>query len=549
MELIELSVRIHLGRLRVDRTDDGFIAGSADEPYLWFIVAKVDGTTIFENSPQTATVAVHAPSAAPGNLGAASQGVAAGKSIPIPNAVGTFATTLRGATGSALALTRFATLVVAVAALEHDESRTQDILALHRRVIDESKRRLETELREIVQEVLDGNIPSAADVRDRLESQISEDTLEAIIDDFGKSLIGQPVNLLNQDVFVGHNVDTVLTFPDLLANSMDGVSLDVRLRRGSVQDRPASYHVSGEVQRTDIAEPPTIGLVRLDDKRLRLCGRTVGKRAFVHERSAGGDWGPNSPLGETALSSGVALAGSADGKRMYAVGRGLSHRMRIKLPGSGDTWGKLSDREFSTGAGIACSSDGRMIYVMATGEDGNVYATVNFDSGAGWDSDWFAVGVRSVASPALACSADGRKLFLLTIGEDRKLYESIFDVGLGKLVPKITVPLDSRRFKSAPACACSDDGKRLAFAAVAEDGQMLVSKPKLEAGETSIWTELGELVSAPALACSPDGQTVHIAAIDKALRLRHRFSTDGGASWPKRDGQNWAVLRENAAWF
>lgn len=548
MENIEVGVRIHLDRLRVDRTDDGLIAGSADEPYLWFIVAKVDGSTVSETAPQTSTVAVHAASGAPGNLGTASEGVPAGNSIPIPNSVGTFATTLRGTTLK-IGLTRFATLVVAIAALEHDESRKQDILALHRHVIDESKRRLEGELREIVQEALAGDIPSAADVRKRLESQISEETLKAMIDDFGSGLVGQPINVLNQDVFVGHNVDTVLSFPDVLATSMDGTSIEVQLRRGSIDDRRASYHVSGSVKRTDIQEPPTLGLVRLDDKRLRLCGRSAGKKAFIHERSTAGKWGFNTALGATALSSGVAIAASADGTRMYAVGRGLNHRMRIKLPGSGDTWGELPDRKFSTGAGVACSADGRLVYIMATGDDGNVYATVDLNGGDGWQGEWFPIGIRSVASPALACSADGHTLFLITLGEDRKLYESIFDVGLAKLAPKITVPLDSQRFKSAPACACSDDGKRLWFAAVGDDGQMRVSKPKLEPGSTSIWTDLGELVSAPALACSPDGQKIHIAAIDKSLRMRHRYSADGGASWPKRDGQNWEVLGENAAWF
>ena len=451
MEFIELEVRIHLDRLRVDRTDDGFIAGSADEPYLWFIVAKIDGSTVFENSPQTATVAVHTTSAAPGNLGTASQGVPAGKWIPIPNAVGTFTTTLRGATQGGHALTRFATLVVAIAALEHDESRTQDILALHQRVIDESKSALEAELRKIVQEVIAGNIPSAADVRERLESQISEEKLKAIIDDFGSDLVGQPVNLLNQDVFVGHNVDTVLTFPDLLASAMDGTSIEVQLRRGSVEQNRASYHISGNVKRTDIREPPTIGLVRLNDKRLRLCGRTVEKRAWLHERSAAGDWGPETALGATALSSGVALAASADGTRMHVVGRGLSHKMRIKL--RSDTWGELFDRKFSTGAGVACSADGRLVYIMATGEDGNVYATLDLNGGTSWEVDWFPIGLKSVASPALACSADGLKLFLITLGEDRKLYESIFDVGPEKLAPKITLPLDSLLFKSAPACA------------------------------------------------------------------------------------------------
>ena len=104
LEFMEVGVRVQLDKLKVSRVDDGFVAGSADEPYLWLIVAKVDGTTIFENSPATATVAVQSTSAAPGNLGPASQGVEAGTTIAIPKSVGRIDTTLRGTTGGVLTL-------------------------------------------------------------------------------------------------------------------------------------------------------------------------------------------------------------------------------------------------------------------------------------------------------------------------------------------------------------------------------------------------------------------------------------------------------------
>ena len=553
MHFMDLGVRVQLDRLKVERTDDGFVAGSADEPYLWLIVAKIDGTTVSESSPQTSTVSIHSSPPAPENLGPAAEGVKAGKTIAIPASVGRYETILRGATGGALVLTRFATLVVVIAALEHDDSRKQDIIELHSRLIKRARNGLQSELREIVQEVVAGNVPSAGDVRQRLEAQLSEDTIRQVIDDFKDGLIGAPINVFNQDVFVGHNIDTVLSFPDVLARSLDGTPIDVRLHRGAADN--ATYRVWGTVMRTDIKEPPTIGLVYLDDQRLQLCGRSVGARAFIHERSAAGAWGGDKPLGNGVLSSGVALAASADGKRTYGVGRGVDKRMHMHQSDTGDIWAMMGSRTFATGAGVACSSDGRVVYVMGTGDDGKVYAMSSVNGAGTWEGDWKALGVRSVASPALACSANGRKLFLVTLGEDRKVYLTVIDVEFVATTPKVklnaklTLPLDSRRFISAPACACSDDGKRYWIAAAAEDGQMCIFKPKVEPGTTDFWIELGQLVSAPALACSPDGQTVHIAAIDKALRLRHRFSSDGGVSWPKRDGENWEILRENASWY
>jgi len=248
MEDIEISARIHLDKLRVVRTDDGWVAGSADEPYLWFVVIKVDGSTIELGVPPTAHVDIDATSAAPGNLGPASQGVPAGTTIAIPTAVGTLETTLRGGAGAAVSLTRFATFVIAVAAMEHDETRAQDVIALRSRIIADSRDKLNDELRQIVQEFIDGEIPSAADVEKRLRHQISEDEIEKIVKDFFGELFGQPVNLINHDVFVGYNTDTVVNFPKLLASSLTGIPIDVRLERGNDPDRPR-YHLWGAVER------------------------------------------------------------------------------------------------------------------------------------------------------------------------------------------------------------------------------------------------------------------------------------------------------------
>lgn len=504
MEFIELAVRIHL---------DHFDAPRGADPDAWFVMAKADGTACAPSPQPTATVAVHAA-------------VTARPGFAKPS-VGIFATTLRGPTGPVLAHTRFATLVFAVAALDHGANARRDIDVVRSRVIAESKRRLGNELRDIAQEVLAGSIPSLAEVRKRLDSQFDADEFTSVVDDVGRGLVSR-------------NVDTVPTFPDLLAHAIDGVPIDVPLRRvdGKVRSR-----LTGVVERTDIHEPPTIGLACLGDGRLRICGRSAGKRAFTHERSATGVWGSASALGDTALSSGVTVATGTDGARTYAVARGLDRTIRIKLPDSGDSWDRLPGGKFATGAGVACSADGSRVYVAATAEDGNVHATIGFDGGARW-TDWMPTGVRSIASPALACSADGATLFLATLGEDRRLYESVVDTRQSDLRPTAGTRIGSLRFRSAPGCACSGDGARRWIGAVGDDGQLRVGGPG-RAG----WSELGEVISAPALACSTDGKRLHVAAIDKALRLRHRSSTDGGAGWPKPHGVSWEVLRENAAWF
>ena len=115
-------------------------------------------------------------SAAPGNLGPASQGVEAGRTIAIPKSVGRIDTTLRGTTGGADAHAVSPPWWSRSPRFEHDDSRVGDIVDLHDVVITESKRRLETELRRSSRKYSPATFPLHPRCAKRPEAQIDEET-------------------------------------------------------------------------------------------------------------------------------------------------------------------------------------------------------------------------------------------------------------------------------------------------------------------------------------------------------------------------------------
>jgi hypothetical protein len=581
MQPIEIDVRIALRRLTIVKHNDADIAGAADEPFLWFAGIKVDASSVNPMRPNEASVTIHAASGKHHNLGGAAEGVTDGDRVPIPESIGTWETTLRGF-DSPLGLTQFATLGFAVAALEHDESSDVDAIEVWRRVVADAQTRLDTALRGVIRDGLDAiaagtDLPSESDVQAQLEAAVSYERIDEVVDDFSNGRIGaqvlssvfNPISLVqsgleggNPDDFIGHTVQTA-TFAMILATSMTGIRYDLELTRkkdaevtlqGGGADLTthgrATYRVAGSLKRLDIQEPPTIGLVRFHDGRLRIYGRSVNKNIYYHERTASGQWRPNTRVGSGEFSSGPAVAASADGASIYTFARGMSHRIWLDVAGGTDAWRKLGDRKFATGAGAACSNDGRIVWVAATGDDHRIYLQVSTTGKFGLDDDWRALDIgESATSPALACTGDGTVLHLAYVGADRNLRRARFELDRGSGHEPVYVKTHGGGFRSAPALAVSDGGSVLWIAALGDDDEVQ-RRQRLRRVPTSPFFESrwmrfqGASASAPSLACTPDGKGVHLADIAHSLRLRHRASNNEGESWPQRE-----LLSPNALWF
>src|SRR5262249_4969687 len=93
-----MSVNLSLDKFRVVKTNE-----SSDEPYLWVVFVKVDGSTLSLTSPTSSSVSIHAPAGSHGDLGSASDDMDSGDVVTIPTDIGRWDTelgTVDGAAGS-----------------------------------------------------------------------------------------------------------------------------------------------------------------------------------------------------------------------------------------------------------------------------------------------------------------------------------------------------------------------------------------------------------------------------------------------------------------
>ncbi len=574
---MQIDVRIKLDRLRVVRQNE-----SSDEPFLWVLYFKFDGSTANILLPDQATIGVRAPSGAHHNLGKPSEGVGSGQSIPIPAAIGEWETSLRGFDG-ALELTQFATLSLAVAGLEEDQTTDTHALEAHRRVVADVKQRLTAEIRRVIRDIVAARAageagPSAQDVEERLRDQVNADRIREVIDGLISdvlpfAIVGaffNPVSLISAavegsdpDDRVGYAVPDPFTFPRILANSLLGIPLVLELTKDQsflesmkqrfpqitfppeVKDRilrseDGSYRVTGRVERRDIQEPPTFSGLWRAKGRLAICARSSGSGVYLQRSSDGGTtWGFNKRVGSGVVSSGPAAAWTADGARVSIAGRGKDHRIWFCISDPDgkplDDWDPIQKAEFRTGPGLACSADGKHLWLAATAEDGRVLITRNAEGGRNWTDKWDPLSDETfLTSPALACSADGSKAHFVALDASRRIRHA-FTPDRGRTWdPPFTRRL-GKTFLSAPSCACSADGSLLWVAALGDDHKYLIRRlAKFGADASADWLPFGgSFVSAPALACSADGAEVHVFGIARDLTIRHRFSTDAGKNWTK----------------
>lgn len=558
---MQIEVRIKLDRLHVKRKNE-----SADEPFLWVLFLKFDGSTANIAFPEQASISVKSPSGAHHNLGKPSEGVESGESLPIPAEIGEWRTTLQGF-DAALDLTQYATLSLAVVGLEEDQTTDSNAIELHARVIAEVRKRLNSEIRKIIREIIAARQsgkegPDADDVEKRLRDQVNAKRIKEVIDHFvGEVLPGliagavlDPIAALialvqsDQDDLIGYSVPDPFTFPRILANSLTGIELDLKLT--NPKSDKGEYRVTGRVQRSDIKEPPTLAAIWRGAGRLAIYARSTGGGVyFLNSANRGSDWGHNKRVGQGVLSSGPASACSSDGNRVYVFGRGENRGIWVCLPEKrgepGSKWQQLFDRKFISGPGAACSDDGDIVWAAATGEDGRVHITNNLRGGKDWTNKWDPIAdEKFLTSPALSCDTSGHKLHIVALGEDRQIRHA-FTPDRGKTWERFTRRL-GKTFVSAPACATSIDGRILWVAAMDEEHRYHIRRLGdfgNSAGSGKWGPFGGTFVSAPALACSPDGKEVHIFGIGEDLALRHRFSTDEGENWTK-----WAPV-PGGAWY
>lgn len=592
--MLQVDVRVRLKDLQVRRRNES----SPDEPFLWVIGIRFDGETLgnFLLEPEQAELAFHTPPGRHGNLGAKFDDVDHSRPQALPASQGVWDTRLRfdpDANFSEIA--PLSTLAIVVVALEEDGTADSYAIEAHRRIIAEVKTRLTATLRAILTEARDqvtsgGQLPSGAQVQDRLREALNPEVITRVIDELRDELIpGKvvrgifnlftlPAAIANMDAddLVGFSLAD-FSMPRLIGTAMDGIEIAMNLNKDlsmarvlesfgaelsdEVRERfedqivrsdDGHYVISGLARRTDLLEPPTIGST-WQAGRVRLFARGNDRRVLANAVDGAAATDKWRALGAGVLTSGISAAASPGGGDLFVVGRGTDDAIWLARAGqdlasaASAGWSRLPPFKSRLGAGVCYAPEAKRLHVFAVAEDKRVHWSWSRDKGESWTLPWGYLGTGLLDStPAAAITPDGKHLNVFGIGTDRRIWRAYSeDGGVNWNHLWSLSELPAVRFDSAPACAISANGKRLFLCAKAGGRYSVIRSDDYgRSWRGREWTRLGRpeipgfdtadlfFISAPTVCASPDLDEVHVSGICSDMRMYSRvFRGDQASPW------------------
>jgi hypothetical protein len=458
-------VKVSLSKLKVVKKNES----TPDEPYVWVVFMKIDGSTVKLEHLAGAKAAFKASTSGHGNLGSASDDMDQGDSVSIPEAVGTWNTQLSLIDGLPDDLAKDASMIAAaVVVLEEDASSDARVAEARKRFVSGVK----SKVAEILKKHSDGSLEAiigaqeaAADTLfDRFFTNFSFSTFLQNI--FRADVLGFLTisEVADPDDFVGLGVVGPFTYAQIRQAGSDGISIKLDVGGGG----DGLYRIEGRLKGAKfpfafaIEAPAALGYSTRSGSELRLFARGKDRQIYQSVKQGAGWTGWGLDAGTGNLASGPAVASCAASRvDLFGLGgdRRIWHSQR-----NGTVWsGWLSDLplgHFSSGPAAVAPFAGR-VDVFARGMDRRFYHSIG--TSPGW-SNWGPVGSGTfLYGPAAAARGRG-ELHVVGIGMDRHMYHSVCRNGAWAAWS----PMGAGTFNSTPAITAS--GARMdAFARGMDD--------------------------------------------------------------------------------
>ena len=427
--MIKMPVTFKLSHLKVLRENES----SPDEPYLWVVFVKIDGSTVDVGHLAAAGAAFNAPASSHGNLGSASDDMEAFDQVPIPKKLGTWETDLSLIEGLPYDLAKDSSMMAAVVvALEEDASQGDRV--------GEARQRFVSRVKEKVADVLgksaDVGLAAIAGAQEAAEETLYDTffmnlSVEALSETMANADILGFITLAevaDPDDMVGVGIAGPYTYGQIREAGAEGISFRIVLGGGE----EGLYRVKGKVTGSTfdfvfpVARPQILTRSVNRRQELNIFARGMDRAIYQSARrdNAWSGWGSHPGAG--VLSSGpAAVSWSSTHLDVFALG-GDNRIWQSHWDGSGwSGWNSpMPVGYFSSGPAAVSPHTGR-VDVFARGMDLRFYHS----SWQGAWSNWAAIGNGTFRYSPAATTWRRGELSVVGIGMDRRMYHSVLRKG------------------------------------------------------------------------------------------------------------------------
>jgi hypothetical protein len=237
----QIDAEIRLQQLTIVRKNES----SNDEPYLWVVYIKVDGSTLKILDLPHASATVFAPAGSHGDLGPGGAEMTLGAKVAIPEGIGHWRTTLQTIDGLSQTKAESNTvLAVAVVALEEDNT--------HDDAIEKGKQALLATIQLALNKALRKIPPQTPDVKDvtaKAETAVHDAIKSATISAFSFIPISSLLDIgaiADPDDLVGTDIAGPFSFSAIRKAGAGGIPFTLNM--GNKDNDDGWYQVSGHVR-------------------------------------------------------------------------------------------------------------------------------------------------------------------------------------------------------------------------------------------------------------------------------------------------------------
>ncbi len=521
-----MDVRIKLEKFKILATNEG---SGDDEPYLWVIYLKVDGTTLSVTSLSNARADFHAPSGSQNDLGFSSDDWGdLNEEVSIPKAIGEWNTQLTTVTiPPGLDSTMGETLsVVAVVVVCIEEDATKASAS------EDGRKALVKTLKEEVNKSLRAGVaPKINEIAEQAKDAVLDAITSASVSVLSFAPITSLIDLggiVDPDDFIGSGLAGPVNFQQIRNSGVTGIPFTL------IFAGDGKYRVTGRIGRTDIPTLSTVGAVSLAPNRIDVFGRGDDHRTwYVTSADSANNWGSFEAIGDGVFTSGPAVANSrSDGFDVCA--RGNDRRIwRAASSNGGKSWGAwapIGEGTFISAPAVVSRGPNRLD-VFACGDDRRIWRAASSNGGNNWEVAWKPIEVGTFTSGPTAVSLSPNRLDVFARGNDRRIWHAVSTNG-GETWQQAWKPIPVGTFISAPTAVSR--GPNLLDVFALGDDRRIWQAVSTNGGETwqQAWKPIpvGTFISSPT-AVSRGPNLLDVFALGDDRRIWRAASSNGGNSW------------------
>ncbi len=518
---------------------------SPDEPYIWVVRFRVDGTSLNPLKPEECFVHVGSVSGRHGNLGPDSDDEESSEApLLIPAEIGEWDTTIDAGSlfPQVIPSCAIATLVLA---FEEDMSTSTDAMEDARKQFVHRLRDLLNErLRDAVRAIGNGDEIDVNELTTLPVDALKNIIKTVVVDGITRNLLitifsGIPLLAFfaDGDDFVGWRVAGPYTIPELIGYPGSEIPFELKFNNGE-DDESGYYLIKGSVS-TDFRKHVQLAAWQTLQGDYTVLGRGANVDKFFRKKftKATGTWKNFSKIGEGVFKSGPAAAITLDKKEAFYFGLGMDDKCWWAYSDNEGNdmdvaWKQIPVGSFLSGFAAAAKLNGDKIYLFGRGLDKKIWWAYSTDNAKTWQGWWPIGNGVFTSAPAACCSADGKLVHVFGRGNDNAVWRaSSYDGGATWV--DVWTPIPNGKLASQPAVVCNATGKKIWLFGRGLDKKMWYAFSDNEGKTWRGWWPFasGTFISGPAVCASPDGNQINIFGVGENMNVYHNQSNDGGTTF------------------